>query len=99
TVATLSDPLEGRSLATAGISIVPLPLARKVSLRVAPASVEAASAAFGVALPTEPGRSANSGTRSALWLGPDEWLIVDENAGAVMPTGGIAGSIVDISHR
>ncbi len=99
TVATLSDPLEGCSLATAGISIVPLPLARKISLRVPPASVGAASAAFGVVLPTEPGRSARSGTRSALWLGPDEWLIIDENAEAAMPAGGLAGSIVDISHR
>jgi sarcosine oxidase subunit gamma len=33
--------------------------------------------ALGLALPLEPNTVSTNGERSALWLGPDEWLIVD----------------------
>ncbi len=33
--------------------------------------------ALGVALPVEPNTVATSGQRNVLWLGPDEWLVVD----------------------
>jgi sarcosine oxidase subunit gamma len=33
--------------------------------------------ALGIALPVEPNTVASAGERSVLWLGPDEWLIVD----------------------
>jgi sarcosine oxidase, subunit gamma len=42
------------------------------------------------------------GPRSALWLGPDEWLVIDEDGADLM--GACAGiralhSAVDVSHR
>jgi sarcosine oxidase, subunit gamma len=61
---------------------------------------------FGVALPRVPCRSASAGTRHALWLGPDEWLLLaaeDERDGI---GGGLARalgdepySLVDIGHQ
>jgi sarcosine oxidase subunit gamma len=33
--------------------------------------------ALGIALPVEPTTVATAGERSVLWLGPDEWLVVD----------------------
>lgn len=35
---------------------------------------------FGVALPVEPCRAATAGDRAALWLGPDEWLLLAPEA-------------------
>ena len=35
-----------------------------------------AGAALGLALPTEPNTVASGGEMAALWLGPDEWLVV-----------------------
>jgi heterotetrameric sarcosine oxidase gamma subunit len=61
--------------------------------------------ALGVLLPTVPCRSVISRDRAALWLGPDEWLIVGpENASdlaaqAIKAAGDHPASIVDVSHR
>ena len=62
--------------------------------------------AFGVALPATPCRAAERAARAALWLGPDEWLLLapDANADVLAATleaaaGGEPVSIVDVSHR
>jgi sarcosine oxidase subunit alpha len=61
--------------------------------------------ALGVLLPTVPCRSVISRDRAALWLGPDEWLIIapedaTELAGqAVKAAGAQPVSVVDVSHR
>jgi sarcosine oxidase subunit gamma len=62
------------------------------------------SEALGVALPLEPNTVATRGGRSALWLGPDEWLVVDDagKAGEIEATVRKAfepdwGSVVDVS--
>jgi sarcosine oxidase subunit gamma len=47
----------------------------------------------GVTLPTQPCRAADHGARAALWLGPDEWLLLGFGA----PETGFA--LVDVSHR
>jgi sarcosine oxidase, subunit gamma len=61
---------------------------------------------FGVALPTAPMRAHDEGSRAALWLGPDEWLLLAPDAdestlGAVLAEAltGKAASLVDVSHR
>jgi sarcosine oxidase subunit gamma len=38
--------------------------------------------ALGMALPIEPNTVATVGERSILWLGPDEWLVVDSESSA-----------------
>lgn len=62
--------------------------------------------AFGVALPTTPCRAVSSGERHALWLGPDEWLLVGPNGDSAALAATLAGavgtlphSLVDVSHR
>ena len=81
------------------------PEARLV-LRVRPAGVAAASSAFGVDLPTMPCRAERAGACAALWLGPDEWLLLapaaDEGCVAAALEDGLAGhphSLVTASHR
>ena len=62
--------------------------------------------AFGASLPLQPNRAAASGARAALWLGPDEWLLMapGEDAGALAATqekalAGEPHSLVDVSER
>ena len=71
-----------------------------------PAAREAAGRGFGVALPTVACRAEVAGERAALWLGPDEWLLiappgeVDAVFAAIENAlVGQAHSLVDISHR
>ncbi len=46
-------------------------------LRGRPAAIEAAASAFGAALPVQACRAVDAGGgRAALWLGPDEWLLL-----------------------
>lgn len=68
--------------------------------------VAEAGARFGVALPLEACRFAEAGNRRALWLGPDEWLLVAPYADARTveveleeSLSGIAHSLVEVSHR
>jgi sarcosine oxidase subunit gamma len=84
----------------------PLPAATRYSLRGGADARAAASRAFGVELPTTACRAAASGGRAALWLGPDEHLLIAPEAEAAGVGGalgtalaGVAHSLVDISHR
>ena len=70
--------LAGRSVSAPGVKVEILPPAERISLRAPQASAAALSKALGVALPAKPKTSATKGGRTALWLGPDEWLIFDE---------------------
>ena len=47
-----------------------------VRLHPGPGAPSAAEAALGFPLPTEPGTAAGARGTRALWLGPDEWLVV-----------------------
>src|SRR5262245_53989442 len=71
-----------------------------------PAAREAAGRGFGVALPTAACRAEASGDRAALWLGPDEWLLLAPvgQGRAVLAALEIAiadrpHSLVDVTHR
>lgn len=44
------------------------------------ASADAAGRAFGVTLPRQACRANAAGNRAALWLGPDEWLLMSPDA-------------------
>ena len=86
-----------------------LPFRTMVSLRVAPGTpaAERVEDALGLRLPTTCGSTGSTGAvegRTALWFGPDEWLVVsevDEPAGAVAlldaALAGDRGSVVDVS--
>lgn len=94
--------LQGRVAGLPSVSLTPAAPARRLSLRAPRESVDAVSQALGLALPTSPGAAVVEGSRAALWLGPDEWLVIEEGAGALSPAlADIAAfhSAVDVSHR
>ena len=76
--------------------------ASRISLRAKAEAVPALSEALGLALPETPKTSITSGLRSALWIGPDEWLVIDQAESDLMAVlSGVSGlfSSTDISHR
>ncbi|MEI9983604.1 MAG: hypothetical protein WDN69_10620 [Aliidongia sp.] len=66
----------GLALSQGATRISPLPPAARFNFRGRDAAVDAAGSAFGVMLPRQACRAASSGSRAALWLGPDEWLLM-----------------------
>lgn len=96
-----AHPLAGNVFAAAGVALTLAPEAYRLNLRAKAGAVEALSAALGLGLPTDPKTSATKGTRSALWLGPDEWLIYDSKANPAddLASIDVLHSAVDISHR
>lgn len=71
-----------------------------------PAMVQRVGEVFGVALPPGPCRAATERGRSALWLGPDEWLLVADPSAADAIEDELAAlcnnqpaSLVNVSHR
>jgi sarcosine oxidase, subunit gamma len=74
----------------------------QLNVRCSGVVAERVGTTLGLALPMQPNTVSSSGQRSALWLGPDEWLILDEGP----PTREDAvraafppewGSVVDVS--
>lgn len=97
-----TGPLEGRGASHPWVSVTVQPPARRLSLRAPRASVAALSNALGLALPVKPKTSTVEGSRAALWLGPDEWLVIDtgdEGLAASISGVGAFHSAVDVSHR
>jgi sarcosine oxidase subunit gamma len=95
-------PLENHAFALPGISLLPAPFAERISLRARPDAVAALGAAIGIELPSAPRTSASTDGVAALWLGPDEWLLVaKQGTGLADRLAGVSGpfSAVDISHR
>lgn len=101
--AAVRNPAQaGREFQATGVKLATLPPAHRISLRAPAASVATLSKALGLTLPEKPKTSASKGSRTALWLGPDEWLVIDD--GANDPLQDCAGvealhSAVGISHR
>jgi sarcosine oxidase subunit gamma len=95
-----SSPLAAHK--TVSLSILP-PLTR-LAARGGPEAAARLGRAFGAALSSEPLRANLSGERAALWLGPDEWLLLapsDATLARALEAGldGEPGAIVDVSHR
>jgi sarcosine oxidase subunit gamma len=94
--------LDGRELSATGVTLAVLPPADRISLRAPEASVAALSKALGVTLPRKPKTSTSKAGRTALWLGPDEWLVIDEAATDPLVDCAkvtVPHSAVGISHR
>jgi sarcosine oxidase, subunit gamma len=100
----LTDARQGPALiATALVHL--LPPARRFVLRGDSAARAAAERALGISVPSLACRAGGNAARAALWLGPDEWLVITpaEDAAAEQALGqalqGLAHSLVDVSHR
>ncbi|MDX8465183.1 sarcosine oxidase subunit gamma [Mesorhizobium sp. VK23B] len=94
--------LAGRAVSAPGVKVEILPPAERISLRAPEASLAALSKALSVTLPAKPKSSATKGGRTVLWLGPDEWLVVDEAGNdplADCAKVSALHSAVGISHR
>lgn len=87
------------------IAIAPIAPMSRAILRCREADMGRISKKLGIALPREACRSAAGGATSALWLGPDEWLILhmdmqeDWVPGLAARLEGELCSLVDITHR
>jgi sarcosine oxidase subunit gamma len=97
-------PLDAFDGAYAGLWAGP-PMSR-FSLRGREAALAAAETVLGFALPRQACRAAGHGARHALWLGPDEWLLLapaDEvtSLGPALEAAmaGLPHALVDISQR
>jgi sarcosine oxidase, subunit alpha len=93
------------ALQSGSVQLTALAATTRLSVRAGAAVGTAIGLALGVLLPTVPCRSVITRDRAALWLGPDEWVILaPENASdlaalAVRAAGDHPVSIVDVSHR
>jgi sarcosine oxidase subunit gamma len=86
------------------LRLINLPSCTRLILRGRAVAIAAATIPLGFALPLQPCHSVTSEQRSALWLGPDEWLILtaasDPLAAALTHAmHGLAHSLVDVTHR
>ncbi|MGI2031081.1 sarcosine oxidase subunit gamma [Rhizobium panacihumi] len=105
-VAARTLPLSGLHGGSATVRLEPAVPAERINLRVRAEDVAALSAALGVYLPLKPKTSASANGRTALWIGPDEWLVIAESGGEVgsalveaAARSGALHSATDVSHR
>ncbi|HSU05269.1 MAG TPA: sarcosine oxidase subunit gamma family protein [Acetobacteraceae bacterium] len=90
----------------ADVEVAVLPDCARISVRAGRTGAAAIGAAIGVPLGDVPCRANVAADRAALWLGPDEWLLMglSDDAPALIATAGDApgdepASVVDVSHR
>jgi sarcosine oxidase, subunit gamma len=101
------SPLEGFAFpAGPRFTLAEAPPAARFILRGAEAVRVACGMVFGAEPPSHLGPASEGGGRAALWLGPDEWLLIADSVDAADIGGvlesvldGTAHSLVDVSHR
>jgi sarcosine oxidase subunit gamma len=101
------SPLEGLALdGGPRLALSEAPPAARFILRGGEAARVACGIVFGAEPPSSLGPAGEGAGRVALWLGPDEWLLIAEGADAVALSemmesvlDGTAHSLVDVSHR
>ncbi len=101
-IALRHTPTEGHNFANGVVSVSTAAPASRISLRATPLGANSFGKSLGLDLPKKPSGSAAKGGKFALWLGPDEWLIIDEknqDISLVPKTASTQLSAVDISHR
>ena len=101
--AVRAGPLDGRLFASNGISLTPAPCASRIVIRARQEAQGEAKKLLGTALPTKPKTSVTKGDLHCLWIGPDEWLVIDKD-GSDLPakfakTGNAKLAAVEVSHR
>ena len=96
-------PLEDRLFAGNGVILAPEENLERISLRADSNAVAGLNKSLGLELPTKPSSVVSKSAKSALWIGPDEWLLIGPNNGSLMKSFQKVDrqvfSAVDISHR
>ncbi|AYG67325.1 MULTISPECIES: sarcosine oxidase subunit gamma [unclassified Rhizobium] len=101
-LATRKPPLAGRHGGSSTVRLTSAAPASRIALRAPADSVGGLSQALGLQVPTRPKTSASANGRHALWLGPDEWLVIDESGADLVGLAASAGALhsaTDVSHR
>ncbi len=101
-VANRTLVVEGARAGSANVSIKVAAPAYRLSLRAKADAVAELSQALDISLPQASKTSITSGLRAALWLGPDEWLVIDQGESNLMEACSSvksAHSATDVSHR
>lgn len=101
--------LDGRAFASPAarhVAIEPVAPCLRLAVRGRPGTAEAAAAALGMPLPTAVCGTVTAGDIAALWLSPDEWLVIAPAARAdtLAPAleaalAAVPHAVVDVSHR
>jgi sarcosine oxidase subunit gamma len=88
------------------VAVTRVPRQARLIVRGGAATAALVGRAFGLALPCDPCRAATGDRRAALWLGPDEWLVLAPDgdgerlaAALAQAAGSEPVSVVDVSHR
>ncbi|GGE24175.1 sarcosine oxidase subunit gamma [Aureimonas endophytica] len=102
------SPLDGHYHGAAGLALTPAPARTLISLHLSESAAGPVGAALGLALPNRPKTSAEGEGLAVLWLGPDDLLLLAEEAGDAAPaelvarieaSGSAEQSAVDVSDR
>lgn len=80
------------------VALTPLPACSRFVLRGRAAAFAAAGAAFGVELPPNTCRAATAGERAALWLGPDEVLLLAPETDGEALAGSMRSALASLPH-
>lgn len=90
----------------APVAIAVVPVTSRFILRGGPVIAKRAGDAFGAAVPTKPRAAIEADGRVAMWLGPDEWLLLADSQDPAALTANLEAalrdephSLVNISHR
>jgi sarcosine oxidase subunit gamma len=102
-MSTLRKPaLTGVSGGSANVRLTIAPPAARASMRAAPDAVLGLASALGLYIPEAPKTSSSANGMAALWLGPDEWLLIGPDGSdfiGMTANSGVIHSMTDVSHR
>ncbi|MEE9314757.1 MAG: sarcosine oxidase subunit gamma [Rhizobiaceae bacterium] len=101
-IATRLPAMEGAHFANSAVTIQLAPPASRISLRATKAGSKSIEKLLGITLPKKPTETTKKTSRHALWLGPDEWMVIDEKNGdaSMVPRQSNKNfTAVDVSHR
>lgn len=97
------QPLDARVYGGNSVTLTPVEAMERISLRAEDKAVTALGKAIGLSLPKKPATSVTKGNVTALWIGPDEWLIIGAEGSNLeaklnkVKTG--LYSVVSVNHR
>lgn len=94
--------LENARAGSATVSIKVAAPAYRLALRAKADAVVELSQALDINLPQKPKTSTTAALRAALWLGPDEWLVIDQGESNLMDARASVTALhsaTDVSHR
>lgn len=96
----MADALEGRApiVCMDRLRVAALPPEARFVFRGGAEAAMRAGGAFGLALPMTPCRATADATRAALWLGPDEWLLLAPPETEDGIARDIAAALADLPH-